>query len=113
MSALIERIAVTIASGASSSGAAILAGKRPSLIQMPDAWTAAPISFLGSPDGTNFYSLYDTAGVVISALASPGWRIALSPTYFSNMISLKVLSGVPGTLVNQGADRILYVEFWS
>jgi hypothetical protein len=113
MSALLERIPVTIASGAAVSSAAILAGKTPALVQISNAWDAAGICFQGSYDGTNFFYLYDTAGVAITALASAGWWIALSPTYFKNTVSLKILSGVPGTLVNQTADRILYVEFWS
>jgi hypothetical protein len=79
---------------------------------MPDTWTAATISYYGSSDGTNFNACYDSAGVLINPAADAKRRIILTSENFSSMSHLKILSGTPAAPVNQGADRILYIELW-
>jgi hypothetical protein len=106
---------VTIASGASLSGAAHIGfalsggGSRGTLvgIQMPSAWTAASLTFQASNDGTTFTNLYDAAGNEVSVTTDASRWIALDPADFAGITHLKVRSGTSGTAVNQGADRVL------
>ena len=111
MSTLIARVAVTITSGQYLSSAAALGHKTPNVLHMPAAWDAAPVSFATSPDGINFYFVYDTDGAAITLPADTNRRINL-PAVLGNTNGLKVASGVPGTTVNQTADRVLYLEVW-
>jgi hypothetical protein len=112
MSRLISRLPLTIANGASLSSAATLGGFIPTVIEMPTAWTAAGISFQASGDGTNYYYLYDSAGTVITYTVDANRRIINLPSYFADCKYLKILSGTPAVPVNQGAERIIYLELW-
>ena len=100
---------VTIANGASLSGAVDLRGYVPYGIEMPSAWTAAGLSFEVSSDGVNYLDLYDdTAEYTLAADASraigfPGANIFVGFKY------IKVRSGTSGTPVNQGADRAIKI----
>ncbi len=100
---------VTIANGASLSGAVDLRGYVPYGIEMPAAWTAAGLSFEVSSDGINFVDLYDSTGeYTLSATAGtaigfPGANV------FTGFKYMKVRSGTSGTPVNQGADRVLKI----
>jgi hypothetical protein len=103
---------VTIANGASLSGAATLTGGVTSLvgIQMPAGWTAAAITFQASADGTTYGDVYTAAGteVTIPSVAVAASRyIALDPSDFAGMAFLKLRSGTSAAAVAQGADRII------
>jgi len=111
MSVLVERFTVTIASGSSVSSAAVLKGKVPTVLQMPDGWDAAAISFITTGDGAVFRWQYDTAGAVITIPAGVERRIFL-PASLADTRNLYVVSGVPGAAVNQTADRVIYIEVW-
>jgi len=111
LSHLITRIPVTITSGQYLSSAANFDGKAPTILLMPAAWDAAAISFATSHNDTDFYFHYDTVGVIISLPANSGRRINL-PSTLGDTNGIKVASGVPGTTVNQTADRVLYFELW-
>lgn len=97
---------VLIANGTALSAAFFMPGKMTS-IQMPAAWTAANITFQGSPDGVTYTDMYDYAGNEITVTAAASELITLdriqSQTY------MKLRSGTSGTPVNQGADRTLKV----
>ena len=102
---------VSIANGASLSGAADLNGANLTAILMPAAWTAAGLSFQGSFDGTTFGDIYarstglelvvPSAGVVASGL------IMFEPGTLLGLQSIKIRSGTTGAAVNQGAARTL------
>lgn len=102
-----RKITVTIANGASLSGAAGL-GRGVSLvgIVMPAAWTAAALTFQGSADSTNFFDLYD-AGTELNIGAGASRYIQVDPAKTDSLMALKVRSGTSGTPVNQGADRTI------
>jgi hypothetical protein len=100
---------VTIASGTSLSPAVFLGAKVLTAIQMPAAWDAAPISFQVSLDGgVTYQPLYDGAGSIVQ-IPSPAasHNETVNPADLASGIFLKLQSGVPGTLVNQTADRVL------
>jgi hypothetical protein len=111
MSELVERVAVTIASGSAVSSAAYFNRGRPTVLQMSTDWTAASITFATSPDGSAFYFLHDTEGDIIEVKADKDHRINLPDTLnYTN--GLKICSGTKDTPVNQGASRTLYLEVW-
>lgn len=105
----LETINVTIANGASLSGAAVLDGKAVVGLITPPAWTAAGISFEASRDGAAFYPLYTASGEV----SIPSAHVAAAESRFFQMepgdwigfASLKVRSGLNGAAVAQGAAR--------
>jgi hypothetical protein len=76
-------------------------------IQMPATWTAAQLTFQGSPDGITYTNIYDSNGneVIVQAAASELVTIDReeSQTY------MKIRSGTSGAPVTQGGDRILKV----
>ena len=98
---------VVIASGASQSGAIDLTEKGSIMIgiQMPAAWTAAKLTFLGSFDGTTYGDLYDESGEYQIYSAVAGAFISTSFLSFLGLRYLKLRSGVTATPVNQGAER--------
>lgn len=109
---------VTIANGENTSGAAqVGAGTQTryrSLVGLvtPSAWTAAAISFLVSADGTNYFPLYNSAGTEVtipsaSIATGAGRAFSLNPQDFAGWRYVKVVSGVNGTTVNQGAARVV------
>jgi hypothetical protein len=103
---LTEPEVCTITSGQSLSAAVNLGGRILCGIYMPASWTAAGLTFQGSPDGTTYYNVQsDTAEITVTAAASV--FLGLDPVRFFGINFLKVRSGTGGTPVNQGADRAL------
>lgn len=102
---------VTIANGASLSGAADFGPiGRLRAIKMSAAWTAASITFAVSDDGTTFQPLYDSGAELAFAAAAADRYISLNDAQvklFSCWQYVKVRSGTAGVPVNQGADRTL------
>jgi hypothetical protein len=103
----ITSVSTTIPNGTALSGAVKLGGATLLGIEMPAAWTAADLTFQHSVDGTNFFDMYDAAGVEIKITAIVSHYAILSVLAWQGVIYLKVRSGVGATPVNQGADRIL------
>ena len=91
---------VTIASGASLSGAINLGDKVLSAIIMPASWTAAALTFQASDDGgTTWKDMYDDGGneiSILSANAVAGRRISVDPSAFAGIDLIKVRSGTSG-----------------
>lgn len=62
-----------IANGASLSAAVDIFSTSLHMIVMPDAWTAADLSFQGSADGTTYLDVYndaDLSGIALAAINS-------------------------------------------
>ncbi len=102
---------VTIASGASLSGAVACEGLRLAAVVMPAAWTAANLTFQGSVDGTRFVNVHDDAGVEVTVTAAADRYIPVNPADWEGVQRLKVRSGTSGTPVNQAAGRIIQLVF--
>ena len=102
----VETTTVTIANGASLSGAVDLGGRKLVALIMPGTWTAAGLTFQGSVDGTNFFNVYD--GATERALTvSASYYSALNIADWVGFRWLKVRSGTAGSAVNQTAERTL------
>ena len=101
---------VTIANGASLSGALNIASRNFFGVIMPASWTTANLTFQGSFDGTTYYDLYDEAGTEVTFTASTSRYIIIStPAKFLGLKKLKIRSGTSGTPVTQGGDRTIGV----
>lgn len=91
---------VTIASGATDSGAIDLNGYTLCGMFIPSAITGTTITFKAD-DGTGTYVVMENgAGANISATVSASKYIALSPTDFAGVGKLKLVSSA-----SEGADR--------
>ena len=97
----------TIANGASLSDAIDCAVARLGRITLPAAWTAAALTFQVSPDGTNWFNLYDAAGTEYTAQAAASRAVIIPVADFLSVRYLKVRSGTSGAPVAQGAERAL------
>lgn len=99
----------TIAINASLSAAVDLgAGQSLVGIQVPAAWTTAPISLQVSADGVTYTPLYNSDGALVQQAApavSCGYNLAAAEMVGWRYI--KIQSGIPGTLVNQVAARTI------
>lgn len=87
-----------------------IGGYTPVGLVMPGAWTSgADILFEGNTDGsTTYYSVYGTTGdLVVATIGStaPSRYIALDPTKFYGLRSLRLVSGVSTAAVPQAAAR--------
>jgi hypothetical protein len=108
--------APVIANGAAVSTAINLAGGTLVAIQLPAAWTAADITFEGSFDGTTWAPVFDDASaevkIAAATVAAQVGRILVSAGVLSKLAALpmfRIVSGVAGTQVNQGAARSFVV----
>lgn len=102
----------TIASSASLSGAIEdLKGYRLSAIQMPNAWTAANLTFQAqAAQGGEYEDLYDSDGNELTVTADKERYIQLGEEdveELRGMWGLKVRSGTSVSAVNQSAEREL------
>ena len=112
MTHLISIATLTILSGAATSDGVALDGHIPATLQMPDAWTAADISFQGSKDGATWRYIYKEEGTILTIPTAEYHRIVLPSSYLTDHKYLKVCSGTAALPVNQAADRVFYLEFW-
>ena len=108
MSLLPKTSNVTIANGASLSGAICLGDGVLCAIGMPAAWTAAALTFQVSDDGGVTWSelLDNNQAAVTVAAPTAGNRINMFSTDFQSSVFLKVRSGTSASPVNQGAARV-------
>ena len=79
-------------------------------LQIPDAWTAASVSFLASCDGVNYSPMYTYEGTEVAAQASASRFISLDAKNMIGMKYLKVRSGVSGGGVDQEASRLIMLS---
>lgn len=101
---------VTIANGASLSGALSVGGRLVGAIIMPSAWTTAVLTFQASDDGTTFRNVYDEYGAEYTVQASADRHIVLDPAKLSGCQYLQIRSGTSGAAVNQGGSRSIKIE---
>lgn len=102
---MLKPIPVIIANAQSLSAAIQLEGALVG-IQMPPNWTAANLTFEASAEGSQFWSVEDSAGAEVSVTAVEDVYIALDGAA-RKFKHLKVRSGTLGVPVNQGAERVL------
>ena len=80
-------------------------------IQMPAAWTAASMSFQVSPDeGVTWLELVTYAGANLALTVAAGQYIAVDPTQWKGITSVKVRSGTLASPVTQGSQAV--VTLW-
>jgi hypothetical protein len=98
----------TILAGQSLSSTIDCSTGAPIMIHMSDQWTPSRLSFQVSPDGTNFYDLFDrdTLEMVLNVVA--GTSVALEPG-LAPVSYLKVRSGSREHPVTQEADRQIVI----
>lgn len=93
---------VTIAVSASLSESTEVKGKNVEGLHMPDAWTAADVTFEASFDDTVFGSLTDDTGAEVKVVSpAVGEYISLDREHFRGVRFLKVRSGTAAAPVNQ------------
>jgi hypothetical protein len=102
----VETTTVVIANGASLSGTVDLGGRKLVALIMPDAWTAASLTFQGSVDGTNFFNVYDGATERALTVAA-NYYSALAIGDWVGFRWIKIRSGTAALAVNQAAARTL------
>jgi len=104
---------VTIAAGASLSGAVNLAACTPIRIiagAAASGWTTANLTFQVSHDGATYGNFRDQYGTEISAtVVTAGDVIQLDGGTFTSMRYIKVRSGTTGTPVNQASDQVVTI----
>lgn len=105
----ITLVTVTIANSGNLSGAGDLGTGRLVGIITPSTWTSAAITFSASPDGSNYYDLYDDATertIASGSIPTSASRFfALSLSDWLGIRSLKIRSGTSGSPVSQGGAR--------
>ena len=110
ISAPIVTKTVTIANGASLSGASADA-KQKTLVGVvtPAAWTTAGVSFQVSYDnGTTYVVLWDDTGAEYTIPAVPASRyVAVDPTKFLGVTNIKIQSGTSAATTNQAGSDIV------
>ena len=115
MATALDTATVTIANGASLSGAAtITRGFALVGIEMPAAWTAATITLqVATATGASatFNNVYDTAGELALSQPAASRFLALPATLLLGAVQVKVRSGTSGAAVNQGAARDVKLVF--
>jgi hypothetical protein len=73
---------------------------------MPPDWTPAIITLEGSPDGLNFYPIYEgMSSTRIQFSVPPGSLIPIDPNRLRCCQAIRLLSGGREELVPQGAPR--------
>lgn len=98
---------IVIDSGESISDAFRLNGWKIARVLMPDAWTAAALTFQESYDGDTYRNVYNSGSEVSLAVAASQSVNFSGETYLPAVKYLKVRSGTSGTPVLQGAERTI------
>lgn len=106
ISEAVETRTAVIANGASVSGDVDLGGRKIVAIVMPDAWTAAALTFQASPDGVTYYNVYD-GPTERNLIVAASYYSALNIADWVGIRWLRIRSGTAGTPVNQGGARTL------
>lgn len=104
-----QQIPAAIASGQSLSGQVNLGGYTLVGIVVPAAWIAAGISFQASADdGATWAELVDSTDTAISVSSITGAAfVAIDPTKWRGVRSIKVRSGTAAAPVNQTSAVVL------
>jgi len=101
-------ISVTIAAGQSLSPETDLGGQTLVGIYMPAAWSTAGLTFQISPDnGQSWFEHTSSGGVETDFTVAAGQYIAVDPTLWRGVYSLKLRSGTSAAPVAQTAGATL------
>jgi len=96
---------VTILNTATTSGALILYGCLPAVVEMPAAITGTSLSFTGSIDnGTTYVPINDAFSAAVSYTVAASNAYSLNPAVFMGYDSIKVV------MAAQGADRVIKLK---
>lgn len=98
---------VTIANGASLSGAVMLGAGVPLAVQMPAAFTGTQLTFQTSHDGSTYQNLYDDAGNEIAVTVAASSNVALPASVMAAWRYVKLRSGTASVPTTEAADRTL------
>jgi len=103
----VRLVNVTIAASGSLSDIGLLGpGVTVVGIVMPAAWTAAPVTFQGSTNGTTFQDLYDL-GTELSVPVDASRYVQVDGNKFDSLRAIRVRSGPSAAPVVQAASRII------
>jgi hypothetical protein len=97
---------VTIANGASLSGAAHIGSGTLVGIQLPTL-TSAALTFQGSFDGTTYVEVVDSTNTAVTFTATTGAIYIKAPADLVGVPYINVRSGTSGAAVAQGAARVI------
>ena len=103
----IDRIPAIIVSGTALSPQIDIGAKTLVGIAMPAAWTAAALSVQVSIDGGVNWLEFNSGGVALSLTVAAGQFVAIDPTLWFGINSIRLRSGALGAVVNQGQDSVL------
>lgn len=105
----IDSQTATIAAGQSLSAEVALGEKTLVGIVVPSGWTAANLTFQGTPDDLNFYELYNYAGSELTVMVpvTTGCLIAVDPAQWRGITGIKVRSGTSASPVDQASQAQL------
>jgi len=98
---------VTISNGTSLSPAISIGNGLLVGIAMSAGWDAASMTFQVSYDGGTTFQEMQSSSAAISFTVALGQFIAVDPTLWRGVNTLKVRSGTAAAPVNQTADRII------
>jgi hypothetical protein len=101
-------IGPTFTAGTAISNVISVTNADPYLIITPPVWTPANLSFLISPDSTNFYPLY-IGGKLWELACPPNAALSLATTTWPKGIFLRFLSGVIDAPIIQTEERVFKV----
>ncbi len=90
-----------IGAGQSLSGAMQLSGRAFVGVFIDSGWTAAVLTFQGSPDGVTWSEVYDSGGNEVTFTVAAGNFCAGDPSNFVGLNWLKIRSGTSASAVNQ------------
>jgi hypothetical protein len=75
-------------------------------IIMPQAWTSANVTILGSPFGVNFYDLHDgLPGTELFFNVKPGVMVNINPNRLRCCAAIRLRSGIHDAPIAQAAAR--------
>jgi hypothetical protein len=102
--ALFSTVTAAIAAGQSLSSQVNLGEQTLVGVFVPSGWTSANMTFEASPDGgTTWGNLFSYLGAEVVFVSIAGQFLAVDPTLWKGVYSLKVRSGTSASPVNQAS----------
>ncbi|MEO6381981.1 MAG: hypothetical protein ABIO35_08285 [Nitrobacter sp.] len=103
---------VTIAPGASLSGAVDLAGSRMLALVIPASWTTASVSMQASPDGVTYSNVYVDGTELTVTATSSNYMGFSTPAELLGIRYVKIRSGTSASPVTQtNGAQITIINF--
>lgn len=109
---MIEKQALTIASGAAVSDAFEMDDALFLVVHMPAAWTAASLAFKVAPEkGGTFVPLYDENGALLELTVAESTAVRVPTNWLAGNPWVQLWSETAGADVAQGAARTITVAW--